>query len=208
MKNKFGGSKHHEAPDEQIQKILKQWPVVQGKYVRGVRGDLWWQYSERPYIGLLAASIWMLGGIALEEWRISGRPRYGNSYARNDLWVRYGHNDRDMVIEAKHKYLIIRKDSQFDRKINDITKRLDDAFDDAKNVARKDAPNSERIGVLFLCCTFRSIVSQDDAVKMRGRCIEKIKRHAHSGIAWIFDNREIKKGCWTTDGVILLVKKA
>lgn len=198
--------KCHQARNSRIREILKQWLVVQSKYLRTVRGDIWWQYSERPYTGLLAAAVWMIGGIALEEWKINGRPQYGSTYARNDLWIRY--RDTDLVIEAKHKFLIIESERDFKEKIKAARDKLKEAFNESRDVAKEDAPKSKRLGVLFLCCTFRSQVSQDDAIKTRRKWIEHIdKRIKYHGIAWIFaNNPKIKSNFWTSDGIIVLVK--
>jgi hypothetical protein len=197
MNPKFKKSYHWEAKDTAFADILSHWVSVCRKYAKDVAGDWWWNYSERPCIGFLAAAAWKSGGVALEEWAtkkwtIDDPPIYG----RGDVWIR--HQMKDFFIEGRHIRVTLKECSDFDKAFQRVKDRFDGAIEcaDRQKVERQRIPQ-KKLGVIFIGMTF----PKNDS-SLRATWLYNLAGGLRpSALAWMFISNKDK-----TCGFVLLGK--
>jgi hypothetical protein len=130
-----------------FKQLLSEWLNVQQRYCERVWPENPWVYGERPCVGLLAAAATLVGAVVLEEWRTEKSHEKGESYGRNDLWLRFNSppNQSDYAIEAKHEWINLDEEWHPGNKLK-IQRTLGDAKKDALNAPQYAG---QRIGMAF-----------------------------------------------------------
>ena len=144
--------------------------------------DCPWFYGERSNIGILAASVWKVGGIALEEYNFDKSMKDGRRkqkyIGRNDLYFKIG--GKHYIAEAKHFAM------QYPRKNYEqlMKARFNAALEDARLVDISNC-TCTRLGILFVVPRIRHSHKEHFY-----DYLEKIKKEAsalrHDAIAWTF----------------------
>jgi|HubBroStandDraft_6_1064221.scaffolds.fasta_scaffold859406_1 hypothetical protein len=198
-------SRHHcdSKNDPEISDVLEYWLKAQCKYAKRVKGDtaFGWHYRERTCIGFLAAGVWLMGDVALEEFGSNKRNKEKKaSYGRCDLWMRLGGN-RAFFIEARHLRSLISR-SQRSRLKAGIEKKLDAA---EYEVGRVYCQKKLRRAFLFITPYFPAghQSQRDEALSEWLKAITSVEHHA---IAWLFPKRGLR--CPRFPGIVVLVRKA
>ncbi|MCX6894884.1 MAG: hypothetical protein NTZ16_05160 [Verrucomicrobia bacterium] len=128
-----------------LEPVFKKLPKVHGKYIAGESRDksghnnekwtdcTFW-YRERTHIGLLAAAVWLAGGIALEEFVTKKMGKHG----RGDLWIRTQKpkfsKDEAYWCEAKWDWIDLKHDNP-ESPMKKIRKSLESAIKDVRGVS-------------------------------------------------------------------------
>lgn len=98
------------------EKLLKSWILVMKNYIDNSK-DLPYWHDERANTGFLAAAVWMLGGVAIEEYWTDRIYHKKKSYVgRCDLWAKLG----SLTFSAEAKQLWSAKSAA---RVEDIIKR-------------------------------------------------------------------------------------
>lgn len=125
--------------------ILEEWILSVERYCRVTEGtDAPYLFTELANVGLVAASVWRSGGIALQEYQAEKgakhRPKWNG---RVDLWLQSGVVEQ--LLEAK--MLTISMDAR-----RDLDKALVDELGKALNDAKHSRNNHEvdALGALFV----------------------------------------------------------
>ena len=171
--------------------LLKEWVTTIINYCDFMKDDdgphdAPYYYNERANIGILAASAWKKGWIALEEFPAAKKEKKG----RGDLYIHPKQLERGEYIEAKLAW------TRYDEKkniwnLNSINSALSQAVSNAKELR---IPRSEiKIGVLFITPYIHkkslAIINQQI-----NRLIKEVSTVSCDALAWVFPDsvREIK----------------
>jgi len=199
--NKFLKDEYYEADCPALKAILKQWIEVQREYTRQMGDDYSWNYSERASTGFLAVAAWQSGGVALEEWRTEKGPKNDPRKGRCDLYIY--HSKQSFHIEAKHMWS--RATGKQPKEVSYIERQLTKAVVDAKAL---QCPRDEKLGILFLA-PFYPIGKQTDMTIHVATWLKGIYEIPHSGIAWLFLDRQTLKANSKSDvvpGIVLIAR--
>lgn len=85
--------------------LEKEWSnvldtYIRNSYIKSLKKDLPYWHCERANVGFLAASIWKVGAIAIEEFYVKRKRLAGKTTSGHcDLWVKY--NNFAFTVEAK-----------------------------------------------------------------------------------------------------------
>lgn len=158
--------------------ILKEWIRLNRRYCKNAswKDCAWWN-NERASTGILAASVWTLGGVALEEY-VTRKVRKGEQgTGRCDLEIQTGRSK--FVCEIKQKFLIPR-----DRRNNGVGE-VKTFFDMACNDARKlPLQEARRLGICFITPRFlHSQIPYDSCLE---NFLTRLHRLEYDAIAWYF----------------------
>ncbi|MBB1488633.1 hypothetical protein [Oceanospirillum sediminis] len=125
--------------------ILEEWILATERYCRMTEGeDAPYLFTELANVGIVSASIWRCGGIALQEYQAEKgakhRPKWNG---RVDLWLKT--TTVEQLLEAK--MLTISMDAR--RELADvISGELDKALNDAKS--SRNNFDVDALGALFV----------------------------------------------------------
>jgi hypothetical protein len=165
-----------------LKPILQSWIDVQRHYSKAVAGDCSWYYRERTCIGFLAASVWRVGGVALEEWATEKGVKAKRRQGRCDLWI-FRHARYNFHVEAKHMWS--RATGKDDRERTFIERELSRATSDARALT---CPRKNQLGILFVA-PFYPPGKHTGMAEHVAEWLEGIYSIPHSAIAWIFRDR-------------------
>ncbi len=107
-------------------KILNNWIKVHKKYMEECKGDNAYNYNERASLSMLAASIWISKGIAIEEYRSEKRHLEKFYSGRVDLWFQI--EDFYCVVESKQIMKRLVKNN-----IGSITVKINNKLEEARS---------------------------------------------------------------------------
>jgi hypothetical protein len=114
--------------------------VVSEQYKETEYTDAPYWNNERTNIGMLAASCWKNGWIALEEFSTDKK----NGSGRCDLWVSSQSGKKNYAIEAKKDHSALGTGDEVKR----LEKFLSEACDDAEKLSEDEG--EERMGIAFI----------------------------------------------------------
>ncbi|HXI68757.1 MAG TPA: hypothetical protein VNN22_00200 [Verrucomicrobiae bacterium] len=183
--------------------VLKEWIRLNLLYCKTESWEdcAWWS-NERASIGVLAAAVWTLGGVALEEYTTPKVKKKKKRTGRCDLYINTG-KDR-FACEAKQIFPRLSKGSADNT--SDVEEQFDLACNDAKDLSKK---LDRRLGICFVTPRFpQSQKPFDDCLEIYLSNILKLKFDA---IAWCFPDKacrmEWKPNRRIYPGVILLIRE-
>jgi len=114
--------------------LVKRWADILNKYLkRENEEDIPQWHIERSHTGFLAAAVWTMGGVALEEYAVERRPaknrrrRKAHAPGRCDLY--FNVSNLNCSIEAKHDWAEgtpQERIKRIKRKLNLASKQLQD----------------------------------------------------------------------------------
>ena len=176
-----------------LEKLLKNWGRVFGKYIEQTDKGLPWAYGERAIVGLLAAAAWSAGGVALEEYptkkRILKKGKKTGKFksGRCDLFVSI--DGTEMAIEAKYQRLRFRPNGF---RFGSLEKRVANSKADITRIRSGEA--EKRYAACF-------VVPYFDQKKRPTKAnieifVTEFKKHAKEGDAWAlyFPKGNLRRG--------------
>jgi len=184
--------------------ILNKWIRLNRAYSEKVQWEdcAWWA-NERASVGILAAAVWMSGGVALEEYSTTKVRKENHGAGRCDLFFTVGKNK--FACEAKQIFPRLRKGRTGD--ISKVKDKFDATCEDAKNLLPEEG---RWLGICFVAPRFplSQIKNMDDCLK---DYLDQLQiRLKPDAIAWSFP-KEAKNMKWrntkTYPGVIVLIRK-
>jgi hypothetical protein len=186
-----------------LRPVLKEWIRINRCYCKreSWKDCAWWN-NERALTGILAAAVWTLGEVSLEEYVTrktkKGKPKTG----RCDLLIDIG--GVKFACEVKQKFL------KPTNHVNDDVKSVKHDFDWACNDARAMSPREgRRLGICFVTPRIpRSRIPYDSYLESFLTSLQKLEFDA---IAWWFppQARELEwpENNRTFPGVIVLIRE-
>jgi hypothetical protein len=184
-----------------LRPVLKEWIRINRLYCkRASWKDCAWWNNERALTGILAASVWTLGEVSLEEY-VTPKTRKGKQWTgRCDLYMNIG--GIKFACEVKQKFLMPKNH------LNDDVKSVKRDFDWACDNARDLHPREgRRLGICFVTPRFpRSRIPYDSYLESFLTSLQKLE---YDAIAWWFPP-QARKLKWlennrTFPGVIILI---
>lgn len=187
--------------------VWQKWQEVTSAYSdRHGNDDAFWWYRERTWIGFLAAAVWRLGGVALEEYACK---KSGGKLGKGRVDLYFNLEHEGFIAEAKHVWM--GRTQRKDGLVEFCKKGLQRSEKDVLNV-----PGSERLlAVLFISPT----VAADDSTKndSLSALIENLKKSRSDinfhAMAWVFPdwarcpswlNKTKIKGNYSPGGILLV----
>ncbi|MFN2541658.1 MAG: hypothetical protein ABR514_05750 [Chthoniobacterales bacterium] len=182
--------------------LLKAWLATLRDYTSATGDDYAWHYHERAFVGFLAAAVWRMGGVALEEWRTDKGPSANPRKGRCDLYL-YRRRHYEFQIEAKHMWS--RATSR--QGTGAIEEKLTRAVTAANDL---QCPRKQKIGILFVA-PYYPIGKQRGMTEHIATWLESIWSVQHSAIAWLFRDRHSLRPSTRYNfcpGIVLLARTA
>ena len=187
--------------------LWQKWHEVTSAYSdKHGNDDVFWWYRERTWVGFLAAAVWRLGGVALEEYACK---KSGGKLGRGRVDLYFNLEKEGFIAEAKHVWM---GKNQRKGSLAEFCKK-------GLNRSEKDVgriPGDERqLAVLFISPT----VAADDSTKndCLSALIENLRRSRSEinfdAMAWVFPDwarstswlsRTEIKGNYSPGGIILI----
>ena len=171
-----------------LSRVLEQWVKINIRCARAWEADKhvpWW-YGERALLGMLAAAVWLEGGIAFEEF--STRKRVGVKEAGPRIYA----GRQDLLIHVRGEVFIAEAKSCWSDATSSetnlavwIDKRLDAACAD---IQKTPSSGKKRLGLLFVTPYIRRSQSASAAKRIKS-WLESARKVNYSCCAWVFPGR-------------------
>jgi hypothetical protein len=186
--------------------VWQKWLEVTCAYSKSLENKegVWW-YRERTWIGFIAAAVWKLDGVALEEFSAEkiGR-KHGKG--RVDLYFRLA--GENFIAEAKHVRL-----GKYQRR-QGLTKFCQEGLRRAEEDVKGIATGDRRLALLFISPWVGAEDSEKerDLLALLGRLTEAQSIINFQAMAWTFPdwarkqewlNENEVKGLYSPGGILL-----
>ncbi len=195
--------------------IIKTWFMCIRRYCHSILpySEGPYEYNERATLSTLAASIWMAGGIALEEYCYTKQHGKRNKRyeGRIDIYFRY--NNKDFAGEAKQRFINVlnyTKPGILYTKINSLLRIM------RKEVKRIPSDQGKRISIIFLIPQIQYKKKLISLINKNIRTIiSKSSKFGSILSAWYFPKimrsntsyHKFREGDYYYPGIILIIKK-
>ena len=190
--------------------MLVEWCRFVERYSDVTEGDICVDYTERASVGTLAAAVWKVGGVALEEFQWDkGRGGRKTGNGRADLWIQCD------AKRPKHEYVEVKRTRlslKSKRNVEFAQRALVHAVEDARKTIYTE-PESNAVALAFLPVRLLEKDRKALPVLIERQCNEFLKARKSElkfdAIAWCFParNQEYVDDTYITPGAILLAKK-
>jgi hypothetical protein len=186
-----------------LRPILKEWIRINRRYCEreSWKDCVWWN-NERALTGILAAAVWTLGEVSLEEY-VTPKIRKGKKRSgRCDLLIDIG-GDK-LACEVKQKFLTPKNHRNDD--VRSVKYDFGWACDDARDLHPREG---RRLGICFV--TPRFLHSQIPYESYLKNFLTSLQKLEFDAIAWCFPPkaRELKwfENNKTYPGSIILIRE-